>query len=94
MTMELPQTVTISESALIQKVSGEMVILDMESGQYYTLNEVASDMLDHLQAGLKLDAVVAKICEKYEAVESEVKADLQEMLQQLLEKKLVTSDLD
>ena len=89
MTMELPQTVTISESALIQKVSGEMVILDMESGQYYTLNEVASDMLDHLQAGLNLDAVVVKICEKYEATTAEVTNDLNEMLITLLEKQLV-----
>ena len=89
--MELPQTVKISESALIQKVSGEMVILDMESGQYYTLNEVASDMLDHLQAGLTLDAVVEQICAKYEAAESEVKADLEEMLAHLLEKQLVSA---
>ena len=87
--MDYPQNLKLSESALIQKVSGEMVILDMESGQYYTLNEVASDMLEHIKDGLELETVIAKICEKYDTDSSEVASDLEELLTSLLEMQLV-----
>ncbi|MFC3093319.1 PqqD family protein [Alteromonas sediminis] len=85
----LPQRISLCESALVQSVSGEMVILDMESGQYYTLNTMATQILDWLKAGDSVPEVVSKVCAEYDATEQDVTRDVQAMISTLLEKKLV-----
>ena len=86
---DIPEAVKLADSALVQKVSDEMVILDVNSGQYYTLNEVAADMVELLKSGNSVSNVVNAICAQYDAQESEVKTDLHELLVTLLDKKLV-----
>lgn len=78
----------INENALVQKVSGEMVILDAESGQYYTLNSMATVMLEKLQAGLCVNEIVKSICEQYEVSAEQVQQDLLEMINELINKGL------
>ena len=86
---DIPEAVKLADSALVQKVSEEMVILDVNNGQYYTLNEVAADMVELLKSGNSVSNVVNAICAQYDAQESEVKTDLHELLVTLLDKKLV-----
>ena len=82
--------IVISEHALIQKVSDEMVILDAESGQYYTLNELATEILEQFTQGCNLGEVLAYICEQYDVSEQEAQADITEIVNTLIDKKLVT----
>jgi PqqD family protein of HPr-rel-A system len=82
--------IQIGSNALIQKVSDEMVILDSQSGQYYTLNNMATEMLDILNSGSSVEQVVAQICKEYEAEQEEVLNDISAMIQTLHEKELVT----
>lgn len=86
---ELPHKIEVCSTALVQKVSGEMVILDTQNGQYYTLNSVAADMLSHLQNHLSVDETITAICREYDVSESEVKTDIAEMLNTLLHKQLI-----
>ncbi|WP_269518265.1 PqqD family protein [Alteromonas sp. BMJM2] len=86
-----PNAVKLAESALVQKVSEEMVILDVNNGQYYTLNEVAADMVELVRLGSSTDEIVNAICSQYDAKESEVEADLHALLATLLDKQLVYS---
>jgi hypothetical protein len=83
-------SIVINENALVQKVGEEMVILDAESGQYYALNEMATEMLGQLQEGKTVQATVDHICAEYEASESEVLSDITGMITTLLEKKLAS----
>ena len=82
--------VNINDNALIQRVSDEMVILDIETGQYYTLNEVATDILELMQSGKNCGQVASCICDMYEVSEPEVKADISNLLSVFLLKKLVS----
>lgn len=82
--------VNINDNALIQRVSDEMVILDIETGQYYTLNEVATDILELMQSGKNCGQVASCICDMYEVSEPEVKADISNLLSVFLHKKLVS----
>ncbi|WP_395341878.1 HPr-rel-A system PqqD family peptide chaperone [Ningiella sp. W23] len=87
--LEKNTEITVNQNALVQKVSDEMVILDSESGQYYTLNEMATKMLEHAQSGKTLGEIVLSICDEYDASEQEVEQDLKDMIAQLLDKGLV-----
>ena len=88
---ELPKQIKIASNALVQKVSEEMVILDIQSGQYYTLNHVAADMLELMQQGSTVEQTVAEICREYDVSTQEATDDLYNMINTLAEKQLVQS---
>jgi len=81
--------ITIKENALIQRVSDEMVILDADSGQYYTLNELAASILEQLKGGKDVAFVLAYVCEQYEVAEAEAENDIIELIDTLMGKNLV-----
>lgn len=88
---EFPKKIQIASTALMQKVSGEMVILDTQNGQYYTLNHVAADMLELMQQGLTTEQTVVEICKQYDVSVNEATEDLYEMIRTLSDKQLVQS---
>lgn len=44
----IPNEIQFSENVLFQEIEGECVLLNMESEQYYGLNEVGSRFWQHL----------------------------------------------
>ena len=82
-------TITVRENALVQVVGDEMVILDAQSGQYYTLNEMATVILEQFKEGHSVAEVVDHVCNEYEVGESEVQEDIHSMLSTLIGKELV-----
>lgn len=84
-------SIIISSNALVQKVGDEMVILDAESGQYYALNEMATEMLEHLKAGLSIQATATQICDEYDVTTTEALEDITIMVTNLLEKNLAST---
>lgn len=74
---------------LIQKVHDELVILDPASGEYFTLNEVAACMAEALQQGASELDIVQAVTSRYEVETQEVKRDLQQLLEQLEQHKLL-----
>lgn len=81
--------IKMGENALMQKVSDEMVILDSQSGQYYTLNDSATEMLEALTGGANVEQVVTQICANYDVSKQEAQADITAMIQTLLDKALL-----
>ncbi len=79
----------MGENALMQKVSDEMVILDSQSGQYFTLNDSATEILEALSGGASVEQVVTQICANYDVSAQEAQADITAMIQTLLDKALL-----
>lgn len=90
MSITAQSKIIVGENALVQKVSDEMVILDSESGQYYTLNLMATEMLEHLKEGKSVEETALAICEEYDASKEEVLQDIEDMLDTLINKQLVS----
>jgi len=82
--------INVGDNALIQKVSDEMVILDSQSGQYYTLNDMATEMLEQLRQNKTVNEVVMSICNEYEVEYDEVHTDLNDMINILVQKELIS----
>jgi hypothetical protein len=54
------------EKIVWRKKKDLLVLLDTESGNYYTLNETAQDLwMSHIVGGQTLDMVVEEIAKKY-----------------------------
>ena len=75
--------IVLKEGLLIQKVVDEIVVLEPESGDYYTLNEMGALMLDSVQKGQSMAELVSTIQQTFNASAEEIQQDLQNLLNEL-----------
>lgn len=76
-------SLVLKEGLLIQKVVDEVVILEPESGDYYTLNEMGALMLESLQKGLSSGAIADKLSQQFTVKAAQVEQDLHQLLIEL-----------
>ena len=81
----------LKPNLLLQAVADETVILDPDSGNYYTLDDVGTRMIELLQETGSLDATVELMAKEYDATAATVQADLTELLEKMAQQGLVMS---
>lgn len=75
--------IVLKEGLLIQKVVDEIVLLEPDSGDYYTLNEMGALMLENVQKGHSTAELVSNIQQQFNATAEEIKQDLHNLLNEL-----------
>ena len=75
----------------LTEVDDEAVLLDLDAGTYFGLNAVGATFLRLMEARTSFDEAVANIQTLYDAPESQIQQDLEELLATLLEKGLIQS---
>ena len=74
---------TINQRFLIQDVVSETVLLDMDKGDYFQLNEMGSIMLKRLGDLGDPEAVIASLLRDYEVSREELSRDLHELIRDM-----------
>jgi len=92
MSVDFAQKVTISPDALFQEVSSETVILDINSEQYFGLDEVGTRIWQLLQENTDMLSIYAAMLEEYEVDPDTLKADIQRLLNELMNAGLISED--
>jgi len=87
--MNFNQKVTFADTVFAQEVDGEMVLLDMESENYFGLDEVGTAIWQAMQEKETLKEVFDLLLEQYEVEEEVLERDLSDFLGKLLESGLV-----
>ena len=87
--MDLDQKITFSETVFAQEVDGEMVLLDMESENYFGLDEVGTAIWQAMQEKETLHEVLDALLEQYEVEAEVLERDLSNFVTKLLESGLV-----
>ena len=87
--MKLDQKVTFADTVFAQEVDGEMVLLDMESENYFGLDEVGTAIWQAMQEKENLKEVLEVLLEQYEVEEEMLKKDLFDFVGKLVESGLV-----
>lgn len=88
--MNHPETFRINEPHVIaEEIEGEAIILNFESGTYYSLNESAMLIWRSIQAGYPSVAIVDQWQECYQADRKQVAAEFDGFMQQLLAEQLI-----
>ncbi|HKS96503.1 MAG TPA: PqqD family protein [Terriglobia bacterium] len=85
----LQSTVAISEDAVFKELDGEAVILNLESGTYFGLNAVGTEVWNLLQERRPLDEVFQALSQKFEVDPKVLERDLVELIEQMRTKGLV-----
>ena len=87
--MNLDQKITFADTVFAQEVDGEMVLLDMNSENYFGLDAVGTDIWQAMQEKENLKEVFEILLEQYEVEEDVLKKDLITFVEKLEESGLV-----
>jgi hypothetical protein len=85
-------TPAMNRDVVARQVGEEMVLLDLESGTYYTLNEVGAVVWRKLGAGETLDAIVDAIVTEFDAEAPAVRDDVARLVADLRSHRLLLDE--
>jgi hypothetical protein len=89
--MELTIAIAPSEDVVAREVSGEFVLMDLESGTYFGLNQVGSRIWKAVEEAPSSLAALCDIVEaEFDAPRDVIERDVAELAKDLLEQGLIT----
>jgi len=91
--MDLNKKITFADTVFAQEVDGEMVLLDMNSENYFGLDAVGTDIWQAIQEKETLQAVLEALLEQYDVEEEVLKRDLLAFVGKLEESGLVKTEV-
>ena len=80
---------TVSKDVLFQEVSGETVLLDLASEQYFGLDEVGTRIWALLNEGRSVGEMVETLLGEYAVGREQLEADVRELLGALMDAGLI-----
>jgi hypothetical protein len=86
------QQITISEQALSQEVNGETVILDLKSESYFGLDDVGTRIWQLLQEHGDVKKTFDTMLEEFDVDADTLASDMKNLIDDLTEKGLISSD--
>jgi len=87
--MKHEQRMVIPAQVMSRHVGDETVILDLTSGLYFGLDPVGARVWQMLTEGYQTDAIVRTLLAEYAVPESQVRQDVQTLLDELISRGLL-----
>ncbi|MBK1663199.1 PqqD family protein [Rhodospirillum rubrum] len=85
----LASRIAIRPGLMAREIDDEMVMMDIESGQYFTLDGVGTEVWRLLGQPIQVSTLGDRLMELYEGDRAAIDADLLRFLESLLEKRLI-----
>ncbi|MFB9840812.1 PqqD family protein [Mucilaginibacter ginsenosidivorans] len=87
--LNLPKKVKISDNVLFQQINNECVLLDMDSEQYFGLNDVGARIWQILSEDGDTEKALLQLLAEYETDETTLRTDFVNLLTELGNEKLI-----
>lgn len=87
--LSLPKQVKASENVLFQEINGEFVLLNMESEQYFGLDEIGARIWEGIIEELSPSVVLHQIEELYDVEPDTLKKDYLNLIEEMKSENLV-----
>jgi hypothetical protein len=81
--------IVVSKEVVSCDLGGETAMLNMKDGVYYGLNPMGTIIWEFIQKPITIQEILDKILDQYEVDEETCYADLNELVDQMLENGLV-----
>jgi hypothetical protein len=78
-----------SKDVVSRVVDGEAVLLDLESGKYFGLNEVGARVWEHVQEETTVGELLVRLLDEFDVEAPQLEADIEELLTELDGKGLI-----
>jgi hypothetical protein len=81
-----------SPKVVQETIDGEVVIVNLDKGDYYSLVQSAADIWSGIERGISTDEIITEIVERYEGSPEEIETAVTEMLQTLEQEEIIVVD--
>jgi len=79
------------EEIAAKVIDGEAIIINLASGIYYSMDKVGGLIWEMIDGGRTLEEMLAVILARYEVSPDQVKTDIEQLVNELLQENLVTA---
>ena len=90
--MNIKSKVTVSKNVFAQEIDEETIILDSETQEYFSLNEIGKVIWSLLERNKQLEEIKAEMLDMYEVPADQIEKDLLNFIQALGAKRLISID--
>ncbi|WP_310423352.1 PqqD family protein [Chamaesiphon sp. VAR_48_metabat_135_sub] len=87
--LTLKQKVAVKQDILVQNVDGELVLLNLESEEYFGLDDVGSAMWSCLKESESLQTAYDRLLDRYDVDSEQLKQDFLNLVERFVEHELV-----
>lgn len=87
--LTLTQKVAVKPDILVQDMGGELVLLNLDSEEYFGLDDVGNAMWSCLKESDSLQVAYDRLLDRYEVDPEELKQDFLNLVAQFVEHELV-----
>jgi hypothetical protein len=87
--LKISQKVTVKKDVLVQQMGTDLVLLNLESEEYFGLDDVGNTMWNYLAESGSLQIAYDRLLETYDVDPEELKQDFLTLVEHTIEHKLV-----
>ena len=87
----MANSLKINESLVHEEVEGELVIVDTESGKYFSLNSLAAEIFLGLEQEHSIEQIRERITSRFPDKAGEINADISELLEDFKRQEILVS---
>jgi coenzyme PQQ biosynthesis protein PqqD len=80
------------ERVLTQRAADQWILLNLDDGQYYALDEVSGRVWDLCDGTRRVTEVVATLAADYDAPQGTIESDVMEFLQEMWDESLILEE--
>ncbi len=90
--MNIKSKITLSKNVFAQEIDEETIILDSETQEYFSINEIGKVIWSLIEEKKNLEEIKAEMLDMYEVPEEQIEKDLLNFIQALEQKRLIKID--
>lgn len=90
--MNIKSKITLSKNVFAQEIDEETIILDSETQEYFSINEIGKVIWSLIEEKKNLEEIKAEMLDMYEVPEEQIEKDLLNFIQALEQKGLIKID--
>ena len=90
--MNIKSKITLSKNVFAQEIDEETIILDSETQEYFSINEIGKVIWSLIEEKKNLAEIKAEMLDMYEVPEEQIEKDLLNFIQALEQKRLIKID--
>lgn len=88
--MNATSVFTIPDHVMMRSVGTDAVLVDLEGGMYFGLNEVGASIWKHLADGASLAEIEDAVMAEFDVDRETVDADVRRIIQELIASRLIS----
>ena len=81
----------VSDRVVFREIDDKIVMIHLDSGFYYSLNEVGCFIFNQLLKSRDIDDILNEIQSSYEVPKGEAREDIEEFVESLMKEKIILS---